>query len=84
MIFEISSEGEKSLSVEVTNAYKVFQQLLPMIVSTPKGDVETEGLEMRPAEREIVRDILDRLDFVDRREGGFDYFPLGTKKELLD
>lgn len=84
MIFEISSEGEKSLSVEVTNAYKVFQQLLPMIVSTPKGDVETEGLEMRPAEREIVRDILDRLDFVDRREGGFDYFPLGTKKQLLD
>ena len=84
MIFEISGEGEKSLSVEVTNAYKVFQQLLPMIISTPKGDVETEGLEMRPAEREIVRDILDRLDFVDRREGGFDYFPLGTKKELLD
>jgi hypothetical protein len=54
-----------------------------MIVSTPQGDRETEGREMRPVEQEIVKDILDRLDFVDRREGGFDYFKLGTRNEIL-
>ncbi len=82
-VFVISNDEEKSSSLEVTNAYQIFQQLLPIVVSTPKGDVETEGLEMRPAEREVVRDILDRLDFVDRREEGFDYFQLGTKTEIL-
>lgn len=82
-VFVTSNDEEKSPSLEVTNAYQIFQQLLPIVVSTPKGDVETEGLEMRPAEREVVRDILDRLDFVDRREGGFDYFELGTRAEIL-
>ena len=82
-VFVISNDEEKSSSLEVTNAYQIFQQLLPIVVSTPKGDVETEGLEMRPAEREVVRDILDRLDFVDRREEGFDYFQSGTKTEIL-
>ena len=82
-IFEVSRCEEKSLSLEVTNAYRILQQLLPMIVSTPQGDRETEGREMRPVEQEIVKDILDRLDFVDRREGGFDYFKLGTRNEIL-
>ncbi|MDG2400281.1 MAG: FtsX-like permease family protein [Akkermansiaceae bacterium] len=82
-IFETSGGEEKALSLEVTNAYQIFQQLLPMVVSTPNGDVETEGVEMRPAEREIVRDILDRLDFVDRREGGHDYFEAGTRDLIL-
>jgi len=82
-IFEVSRGEEKSLSLEVTNAYRILQQLLPMIVSTPQGDRETEGREMRPVEQEIVKDILDRLDFVDRREGGFDYFKLGTRNEIL-
>ncbi|MGB2455764.1 MAG: hypothetical protein ACPIG7_14320, partial [Akkermansiaceae bacterium] len=50
-IFQISGGEEKSLSLEVTNAYQIFQQLLPIVVSTPQGDMETEGLEMRPAER---------------------------------
>ncbi|MDB4470472.1 ABC transporter permease, partial [Akkermansiaceae bacterium] len=33
-IFEVSSGEERSLSLEVTNAYQIFQQLLPMVVST--------------------------------------------------
>lgn len=78
-----SGEDEKASSQEVTNAYKVLQQLLAMVVSTPNGDVQTEGRDMRPAEREIVRDILARLDFVDRREEGFDYFTAGTKEGIL-
>ena len=38
---------------------------------------------MRPAEREVCEGYLDRLDFVDRREEGFDYFQSGTKTEIL-
>ncbi len=83
VMFARSGAEERASTVEVTTAYRVFQELLPMVVSTPSGDVETEGLEMRPVEREIVRDILDRLDFVSRREGGFDYFEVGTQEGLL-
>lgn len=83
-IFERSGTEERASSQEVTISYRVFQELLPMVVSTPNGDVETEGREMRPAEREIVREILDRLDFVNRREGGFDYFDAGTQDGILE
>ena len=83
-IFERSGTEESASSQEVTIGYRVFQELLPMVVSTPNGDVETEGREMRPAEREIVREILDRLDFVNRREGGFDYFDEGTQDGILE
>lgn len=83
-IFERSGTEERASSQEVTIGYRVFQELLPMVVSTPNGDVETEGREMRPAEREIVREILDRLDFVNRREGGFDYFDAGTQDGILE
>ena len=82
-IVKASIGEEKASSREITNAYQVFQQLLPMVVATPNGDIETEGVEMRPAEREIVKSILDRLDYVDRREGGYDYFVAGTKGAIL-
>jgi len=83
-IFERAGIEERASSQEVTICYRAFQELLPMVVSTPNGDVETEGCEMRPTEREIVRKILDRLDFVNRREGGFDYFDEGTQDGILE
>lgn len=83
-IFERAGIEERASSQEVTICYRAFQELLPMVVSTPNGDVETEGCEMRPTEREIVRKILDRLDFVNRREGGFDYFEEGTQDGILE
>jgi lipoprotein-releasing system permease protein len=82
-IFEVKEDEEKVPTEEVSNAYRVIQDLVPVFVSTPNGDIETEGREMRPAEREIIGDILSVLQYPSRREEGFDYFEAGVKEGIL-
>lgn len=82
-LFEKVDGGEKASSEGILKAYRRLQAMVPVEVSTPSGDVLTEGKEMRPVERDMIFGIMDLLDDVDQQEEGFDFYVEGRQEEIL-
>lgn len=81
-LLEVAGDEEKGPSVELLQAYRLLQRLVPVQVETPNGPVMTEGEEMRPVERREILEILDLL-VETRSEEGWDYYPADTQAQLL-
>lgn len=83
-LFQAEGDEEEAPSGELLQAYRILQDLIPALVQTPDGDVVTEGEEMRPAERQQIREILDYLDQGARREDGISFYESGSKAWILE